>query len=184
MARRSGRRYQRPFRPNSLWSLVVVLVLVAFSAWRIWWEHSQTDAPAVLAEGIHRVERVVDGDTLVLAGQARVRLIGADTPETVMPNHSVEPWGPEAAEFTKRFVSHGQVRLEFDGDRQDQYGRFLAYVWVDHRMLNEELIREGLAHARTNFNYSQAMKNRFRRAENEARAAGRAIWSGATLETR
>lgn len=132
--------------------------------------------PEDLSEGLHRVERVVDGDTLILSGGVTVRLIGADTPETVKPNHPVEPFGPEATRFTQQFVSGGEVRIEFDGDRRDRYGRALALVSVGDRMLNEELLRAGLARARTNYNYSQATKARFLLAEGEARQARRGLW--------
>jgi micrococcal nuclease len=107
-----------------------------------------------------------------------VRLIGANTPETVKPRWPVEPWGPEASAFTKRFVAGGDVRLELDAELHDRYGRILAYVWVGDRMLNEELIRAGLARAELQYRYSAAMKVRFRHAEAEAKAARRGIWSG------
>jgi endonuclease YncB( thermonuclease family) len=50
-------------------------------------------------------------------------------------------------------------------------------VWVADRMLNEELIRAGLATAETGYRYSSSMKTRFRRTEEEAKAAERGIWS-------
>ena len=151
---------------------VVLLALV----WRYY--NAPPGPPEVLAEGLYEVQRVVDGDTLLLANHARVRLIGADTPETVKPNHPVEPWGPEASEFSRQFVAGRQVRLELDRERLDKYGRFLAYVWVGDRMLNEELIRAGLARAELQYHYSASMKTRFRRAEADAKSAGRGIWSG------
>jgi micrococcal nuclease len=121
---------------------------------------------------------VVDGDTFVLAGsKEHVRLIGANTPETVKRNWPVEPWGPEASAFTKEFLSGGEVRLQFDGPRRDKYGRMLALVWVGDRMLNEELIRAGLARAEMNYPYSADMKARFRRAEAEAKTSHRGLWS-------
>jgi len=177
MTRRHGRK--RPFRGfqrRNLWIPVAILVL-----WLLRGSFPErpdrSPPPSALEEGVYRVERVVDGDTLVLANGGRVRLIGADTPETVRPNHPVEPWGPEATEFTERFVARGEVRLQFDGRRQDKYDRFLAHVWVDGRMLEEELLRAGLARAETNYSYSAEAKDRFRAAEAEARAAGRGIWS-------
>lgn len=126
-----------------------------------------------------QVERVVDGDTLLLADQTRVRLQGIDTPETVKPDTPPEPWGQEATEFTRAFLAAGPVRLEFDRERTDQYGRTLAFVWVEERMLNEELLRAGLAKAKLGYDYSDAKKARFRRAEKEARTAKRGIWSAA-----
>jgi micrococcal nuclease len=157
----------------------LLLVVAAAVAAARWWYGGEPSQPESLAEGVYQVQRVVDGDTLLLANGARIRLIGADTPETVKPNWPVEPWGPEATEFTKRFVAGGEVWLRFDRERQDRYRRFLAYVWVGDAMLNEELIRAGLATAEMNFRYSSSMKTRFRRAEQEARAAGRGIWSDA-----
>ncbi len=135
-------------------------------------------ATASNSESIRGV-RVVDGDTLELTeSKERVRLIGANTPETVKPNWPVEPWGPEASAFTKQFLAAGSLRLEFDGPRRDRYGRMLAYVWVGDRMLNEELIRAGLARADLRYSYSSDVKDRFRRAEAEAKSARRGIWSG------
>lgn len=158
-------------------SLIVIALLVAVAVlsgrWPSGWLPSRSPPPSSLEPGVYRVERVVDGDTLVLANGAKVRLIGSDTPE-IRPK---EPWGPEATRFTEDFVSGGEIRLQLDGRRKDQYGRFLAHVWVGDRSLSEELIRAGLATAVTRYSYSQAMKDRFCRAEDEARAAQRGIWS-------
>ncbi|MEX0937665.1 MAG: thermonuclease family protein [Pirellulales bacterium] len=169
-----SRRYRR--RPTV--STAVVLLIVLLAILRAWQEAQQAPAPAALSEGMHTVERVVDGDTLLLTNKARVRLQGVDTPETVQPNHPVEPWGPESSDFTREFIGDGSVRLRFDLERKDRYGRFLAYVYKGERMLNEELLRAGLARARLEYRYSDTMKRRFREAEQEARDARRGIWSG------
>jgi len=153
--------------------LLAVLVLVRWLQ-----DQREPGPPEVLGEGLYQVARVIDGDTLELTNRARVRLIGVDTPETVKPNHPVEPWGPEAAEFTRRFVSGSEVRLEFDHERADRHGRFLAYVWVGQRLLNEELIRAGLGRFEPHYRYSRVFKERLRRAEREAKAEKRGIWSG------
>lgn len=168
--RRRGRQHTRRERQVIVWLLAIVALVV------LWWWQIQ---PELLAPGNYRVMRVVDGDTLVLTNQVIVRLIGANTPETVKPESPVEPYGPEATEFTRAFVADGkaQVRLTLDGPRQDKYGRFLAHVWVGDRLLEEELLRAGLAVADTGFRYSQEMKDRFSRAEAEARSARRGIWS-------
>lgn len=175
----------RPSRPAALrpsghfrrrLALIAVAIVAAVLLYRL---RGPVDvsAPEALPEGRYRVARVVDGDTLLLANGARVRLIGADTPETVKPEHPVEAWGPEATRFTRQFVAGGEVRLQMDREKVDRYGRFLAYVWVGERMLNEELIRAGLARARLEFRYAPSMKTRFRKAEEEARQAQRGIWS-------
>ena len=154
--------------------MALCLLLVA----RLWWSGPAASTPVrPPAGGLHRVVRVVDGDTIVIAPDNVVRLIGVDTPETVKPNHPVERFGPEATEFTKQFIGGGTVRLTFDRERVDRFGRFLAYVWVGHRLLNEHLLLVGLARFEPQFYYAERMKHRFRRAQEGARRARIGIWS-------
>ena len=136
-------------------------------------------SPTPLPEGTRRVERVVDGDTLMMEGGIRLRLQGIDAPETVKPDSPVEPWGPEASEYTRTFVAQADSRvgLTYSNERLDQYGRHLAFVWHGERLLNEELVREGLAHARLGYRYSDTMKRRLAAAQEEARRERRGIWS-------
>ena len=162
-AAQMSRRF-RPPRRTSGWIGLVVLVLVVLL--RFWGEPAGPVAPGPhpgphesLPPGQHHVVRVVDGDTLLVDPHARVRLIGVNAPETVKPDWPVEPWGPEASAFTKQFVSGGTVRLEFDDEPRDAYDRYLAYVWVGDKMLNEELARAGLARFEPNYRYSSAMKS-------------------------
>ncbi|MEX0727041.1 MAG: thermonuclease family protein [Planctomycetaceae bacterium] len=122
------------------------------------------------------VERVVDGDTLLLETGERVRLIGVDTPETKHPDRPVELFGLEAAEFVQRRVEGRTVELRFDRERFDPYQRLLAYVYIDEECLNEEIIRAGYSKAITRFPYRSSQKIVFIAAENEARKAKRKIW--------
>jgi micrococcal nuclease len=168
---------QRRFRPHRRGRGVLLAAVVLLLAVRAWQQRGRIEPPEALSEGEHRVERVVDGDTLLLAGGARVRLIGVDCPETVKPDHPVEPWGPEASAFAKKLVSGRKVRLQFDRERVDRFDLFLAYVFVGDKMLNEELVRAGLARVEHRFHYSQAIERQFNRAEQEARLARRGIWS-------
>jgi micrococcal nuclease len=172
-----SRRFRPPRRSGYVWLVVLVLVILL----RYWGQPvGQPPHPAShdsLPPGEHQVVRVIDGDTLLVDPHARVRLIGVNAPETVKPDWPVEPWGPEASAFTKQFVSGGHVRLEFDDEPRDAYDRYLAYVWVDDRMLNEALVRAGLARFEPNFHYSSAMKRRFRQAQDEARRKHLGIWS-------
>ena len=159
---------------------VLGAAVAALAAWalRPYWQPAE--AP-LSTEGRTEVmvERVVDGDTFIIrsAEKERVRLIGVDTPETVKPDHPVEPFGPEAGALTRQWIEGRRVVLEFDREKRDKYGRLLAYVWVDGKMLNEELLRQGLGRALLQYHFSAERKEVFRRAEAEARAARRGIWS-------
>jgi micrococcal nuclease len=120
---------------------------------------------------------VVDGDTLAL-GRERVRLIGVDTPETVAPDRGVECFGPQASARVEALVEGARVRLEFDAERRDRYGRLLAYVRRsgDGLFLNEVLVRDGYARplvVAPNDRYAA----RFGRLARRARSAGRGLWS-------
>jgi micrococcal nuclease len=150
-------------------------VLAILAAWQYF--SAQREPPPHEPGALALVERVVDGDTLLLADHTRIRLLGVDTPETKRPETPVERFGPEASEFTRAHVEGRQVRLEFDKERYDKYGRVLAYVYVDDWFLNEALLRAGLGRAITNHPYSESMKRLFRAAEDEARRARRGIWS-------
>lgn len=99
------------------------------------------------------VIRVVDGDTLVVnynGVEEYVRLIGVDTPESVHPDSSKNTdAGFAASEFTTVYLTGKEVELEFDVQQRDNYGRLLAYVYLDGEMFNEKLLRTGYANIAT-----------------------------------
>jgi micrococcal nuclease len=179
---------KRPVRPyyRQPRGLILGIACALVILWRAIVLNSGPSAPEVLPEGMHEVRRVVDGDTLLLASGARVRLQGIDAPETVREGFAVEAWGPQARGFTEDFINRAgrRVRLTFGVERKDQYDRYLAFVWDGGVMLNEELVRAGLAHARLGYRYSGTMKTRLARAQDEARRAGRGIWSSLEPEAR
>lgn len=182
--------------PKSVGGVLILLVLVAVVAFfegrdgrfsgALNLGGSRTSAPTASTADALRpvpdvetgvVERCVDGDTLIVrfddGTTERVRLIGANTPETVKPNSPVEPFGPEASAFTKRRVEDagGAIRLVADGDRRDKYGRRLAFVYLadSEISLNEELTRAGFARAQTQYRFSSEMKRKLTAAEDAAR---------------
>lgn len=166
-------------------AIVIALGLAIFLLQRTGiWDRIQNQIDAVIPtqsvtedDGQWRVIRVVDGDTLVLQNDERVRLIGVDTPETKHPSKPVEPFGPEASSFTKRAVEGKVVRLKFDREKRDRYQRLLAYVYLDEWCLNEELIRAGYSQCVTRYPFDRSMEARFQLAEDEARGSRRGIWS-------
>ncbi|MBX5318135.1 thermonuclease NucI [Staphylococcus caprae] len=126
------------------------------------------------------VERVVDGDTFVAnkdGKEIKVRMIGMDTPETVKPNTPVQPYGKEASNYSQKALTHQNVYLEYDKEKNDRYGRTLAYVWInDKRMFTEELVEKGLAREKY---YSPNGKYRdvLIKAQNKAKQNKVNLWS-------
>ena len=134
----------------------------------------QTAQPVVTAP--IRCKEVVDGDTLVLTDGRKIRLIGVDTPETVDPRKPVQVFGKEASDFTKRIATGKDLRLEYDQEQTDKYGRTLAYVYLpDGRMLNGEIIKNGYGFAYTKYPFKYM--DLFRNCERHARIAQVGLWS-------
>jgi micrococcal nuclease len=174
---------RRSYSPRRYRAVIPLALLLLWIGVRLWTTRDAPGPPAPLPEQAYRVLRVVDGDTLVLddSPRTRVRLIGVNAPESVKPESPVEPFGPEASKFTRDFVAGGNVRLQFDKERLDQYDRMLAYVWVEDKLLNEELLRAGLARWEPHYHYSQSMKDRFRRAQQTAKREGLGVWSPSAI---
>ena len=95
------------------------------------------------------VVRVVDGDTVIVSINnidQTVRLLNVNTPETKDPNKPTECLGPEASDYLNEALPAGsRVRLEFDVERHDKYGRTLAGVFnASNQLVNAEIARRGL----------------------------------------
>jgi micrococcal nuclease len=153
-------------------ALVLGLALaLAIAAWLRDWSGTRS------GEQTARVVRVVDGDTVVLSGLGKTRLIGVDTPEVY---GGVECYGREASAFTKSVLSGATVSYRVGPEPRDRYGRALAYVWLaDGRFLNALLAERGYATPLTippNVDYA----DRFAAAARHARRAGRGLWSPST----
>ncbi len=123
---------------------------------------------------------MIDGDTIELSDGRLVRYIGIDTPELRRKEgeHWIvdpQPYAREAAEANRRLVEGQTVRLEYDVQRFDHYGRLLAYVYVGDQMVNATLLEGGDAHLLTippDVKYVE----QFRRLVEEARTAHRGVW--------
>jgi micrococcal nuclease len=125
------------------------------------------------------VDRVVDGDTakVFIDGESEyVRYIGIDTPESVAQGQPVECFGQESKNFNESLLTVGEVRLVFDEEQRDQYGRLLAYVYAEGRMLNEELLRNGYA-TTLEISPNTAHADRFADLEAQARDSSRGLWA-------
>ena len=84
--------------------------------------------------------------------------------------------GNKATVFTKSLVGGKSVRIEFDVEKRDRYGRLLAYVYLpDGRMLNAELVKEGYAQVYT-FPSNVRYVNLFLKLQRQARENNRGLW--------
>jgi micrococcal nuclease len=137
------------------------------------------------------VSKAIDGDTLRLSNGEHVRLIGIDTPESrynsklvrdsqrsLKDTDAMLKMGKSASVFTRRLVEGRRVRLAFDVQKHDKYGRLLAYVYLDDgTFVNGKIIEEGYAQVMTiapNVKYAQT----FLKLEREARQKGNGLWKG------
>ncbi len=130
----------------------------------------------VFETSIHQVEYVVDGDTIDIENNVRLRLIGIDSPERDECGYS------ESRAFLKELVDKKHIRIEKDISGSDTYERLLRYVYLpseksteDDIFVNEAIVRAG--HART---LAIAPDNRYRdllaTAQDEAKRAGQGMW--------
>ena len=117
-----------------------------------------------------RVEKVYDGDTILLQDGRKVRYLGINTPEYQ------EPFYLKAKRLNEKLVLGKEVRLEFDEERTDGHERLLAYVYVGDQLVNAKLVEAGLAHA---FFIGPSRKHNdlFLRLQAEARQRKVGMWS-------
>lgn len=129
--------------------------------------------------GLVPITKVTDGDTVRVTYQGRderVRLIGVDTPEVPWYGGEGECFGVEAGLYARHRLSSRSVRLVFDTDRRDRYGRLLAYVYLREELFNLTLVRLGYARADP-VPPDTRMAGELARAEAQARTAGRGLWT-------
>jgi len=124
---------------------------------------------------------VYDGDTIKVrldsGGERRVRLIGVDAPESDDPLEETRLSAFLARRFASSILYQKRVSLVLDKEKEDSYGRLLAFVETDGEMsFNEILVREGFASAYLKYPFDEGMKKRLRNAEAEAKQAKRGLW--------
>ncbi|NQT46043.1 MAG: thermonuclease family protein [Candidatus Omnitrophica bacterium] len=157
--------------------IIIVFLVVGFAIARL-----LQRPPLHLADynkGVY-VSHVVDGDTVELSNGEKVRYIGIDTPELRKRKGSgwiydPMPYAEEAKDFNRKLVEGKDVRLRFDVQKRDKYGRILAYVYQNDIMVNIEMVRQGYAMIYTyppNVKYVED----FLIAQKEARENNRGLW--------
>lgn len=128
-----------------------------------------------------RFNELYDGDTIGVIYNGRpekVRFLLVDTPETSHPRLGEQPYGKEAKMFTRDLIRKAKtIELEFDiGPNRDKYGRLLAYVYVDGKMIQEELLKNGLARVAYVYPPNTRYIDQFRAIQEKAQKKGIGIW--------
>lgn len=124
-----------------------------------------------------RVVEVIDGDTIIIddGRESHVRYLGIDTPEIAIQGSPGDPLAEEVKEFNERLVEGKSVRLEFDRDKYDRYGRLLAHVFAGGIHVNEHIVRNGYGLPlviEPNEKYSELMYS----AAEEAKRQKKGVW--------
>lgn len=149
-----------------------------------------SDVPAeelqALDSGPVRVLAVLDGDTLEVADahkrRWRIRLQGIDAPEMAQTRRergttcrtAVQPHAEAARQALVNKVRGRTVHIRTDGTRS--YDRVVAYVLLDRREINLEMVTEGWAWSVSRHHASARVQQAYTRAQREARAARRGLW--------
>ena len=130
----------------------------------------------VSADNWYTVRWVDDGDSIVLQDGRHVRYIGINAPEIQHGDRPAEPFGYKAKSLNKKFVYQKKVRLEYDREKKDRYGRVLAYVYLRNgTFINAEMISQGAAYflyLRPNTKYTELLIKQ----QQNAMRAGLGLW--------
>jgi len=153
---------------KSIYLLLVLAFFAGFLACHIYITLQKTDVFEPKQNVI--VTQIIDGDTLVVEGGARIRLIGINTPEKGQAFYS------EAKSFLSNLTLQKTISLEKDVENMDQYDRYLRYIWLNNTLVNVKLVKQGLAFALSyepNIKYQQEIAD----AEQEAKANKIGLWA-------
>ena len=123
----------------------------------------------VSAKETVKFSKCIDGDTFKVKinnEDVKVRMLAVDAPETAKDGKPADYYADEAAEYTcNRLKKAKKIQLEYDdkSDKTDKYGRYLAWVFVDGSLLEEELVSGGyakVAYLYSDYKYADSLKEK------------------------
>jgi micrococcal nuclease len=98
------------------------------------------------------INRVIDGDTVLLQDGRTVRYLNIDTPETKKPNTPVQCYGKEASDFNRGLTEGKTVTIVAEKELQDRYGRELRFIFLKGKnvdditqSVNAQMVQKGFA---------------------------------------
>jgi len=137
--------------------------------------------PGVVCAGQYKVVRVVDGDTILIRYNGKyekVRLRCVNTPKSLPSEEKqIDIIAEVAFRYTQKKLTGKYVDLEFESWTRGRHGVLYAYVFVDGKNINLELVRQGLSRYYIKYGQSKTYDNEFKIAEKLARKEKLNIWS-------
>ncbi|MBE8712692.1 thermonuclease family protein [Sphingobacterium hungaricum] len=140
-----------------------------------------------IANDYYTVFKVIDGDTFWVEShdnkQIKIRLIGIDAPETRNAfKYKKHPFGAISKTYLSDMILEKEIRLIFDVDSLDRFGRTLAYAYLKSGdFVNENLVRNGYATLMT-IQPNVKFENHFYNAQVHARENNLGIWQNSISE--
>ena len=142
----------------------------------------EDNSASVFEHSVHAVVSVIDGDTIGIENDVRIRLLGINAPDRT------ECFYEESKLFLRELLEDGVITIRKDISGADRHGRLLRYVLVpsdtpeeDDVFVQERMVREGYAKT-----FAVAPNNEFRdllsSAQQEAREKGRGLWGACEVE--
>ncbi len=161
--------------------ILIAILFVLIITLNISCESKSQNKHQVKSSGYLLVTKVVDGDTFWADndtdGGVKIRLIGVDAPESKnVFKKKIGYYGIEAKAYLTKLLKGKQVKLEYDVDRTDQYGRTLAYVYLeDGTFVNADLMKNGYAMVMT-IPPNVKFADEFVQLQQQARENNRGLW--------
>jgi len=153
---------------NKLFILTAALILILGSYFFIGQKNS-------LAE-VH-INEIIDGDTYKTSSGETIRVLGVDCPEIDGEKKKGKYFAFKAKEFAENKILDKKVKLEFDSEKKDKYGRLLAYIYLgDKGMFNLHLLQEGYANLMI-ISPNRRYEEKFKKAVKNARSNKNGVWS-------
>ena len=125
-----------------------------------------------------KVQKVLDGDKIILQGGTVVQYMGIDTPRTRVPNQIFQDIALAALQYNKQLVEGKTVRLEIvkPSNVSSQDSRTFAYVFAGGQMVNALLLKKGLAIVSNTYPPDAKYNDYFIRSQNIAIFKRVGIW--------
>lgn len=175
----------RKILPRKLKPIAPVFIVLAIVFFTLFISRSNTAPSQPVLSNSYSVDRVVDGDTIVVSrpseSEQKVRLIGINSPESVDPRRAVQCYGKEASDYLKLLLTGKQVTLVSDASQsdRDKYDRLLRYVFLDTENINQRMIADGYAYEYT-YDVPYKYQLDFKSAQNNAEINRLGLWSKQT----